>query len=622
VLALAVDGTTIYVGGQFSNIGATPAARHGLAAIKAADGNPTSWDPEPTSTPDPTVSEVDALVVSGSTVYVGGFFDHIGQSSSVARGSVAAVSASTGDPTGWNPNPDSGVNFIALSGSTVYLSGDFTHIGQTTRVARNFGAAVDATTGEATAWNPDPNSENLGPIGISGSDVVLSGEFTSLGGFDRTGLAAVDLTTGQVTPWNPDLGPECCADIASLAVLGSTVYVGGGFDHVDGQPRQNLAALDGTSGAVLPWNPGADFGPSSMVAAGGSLFVAGPFTQIGANSASRAGLAALDPTTGDATGFNPQPDSNVSALAVSGSTLYVTGEFTHVGVNARHHGAAFDIGTGALTGWDPDTDNFDVAGLDVVGSTIYLSGDFDHVHGVARNSLAAVNDTTGAPTSWNPSLDSEATGIGVVGGTVYVNGFFHTANGQTRKGLAAFDASSAALTSWDPNTGSDLDPGPVLAGPGGSLFVGGGFTSLDQSPNSGLALWGIPLPGASPEPPPPAPGHAATKPHLRVSFKHRQHILKQRGLILSAVSDQNGTLRFTATVSVPKLAKVLRFKSVRKTVKAGKRVKVKLKLSKHNLALIRRALNHHKRLTAKARVRDTSTAHLSANRTLKIRLVR
>ena len=37
--------------------------------------------------------------------------------------------------------------------------------------------------------------------------------------------------------------------------ISGTVYVGGDFSIIAGQPRRNLAALDAVSGAALPWNP-------------------------------------------------------------------------------------------------------------------------------------------------------------------------------------------------------------------------------------------------------------------------------------------------------------------------------------------------------------------------------
>jgi len=51
----------------------------------------------------------------------------------------------------WNPGADGVVYALALSGSMVYLGGDFTYIAGE---LRNNIAALDASTGQATAWNP------------------------------------------------------------------------------------------------------------------------------------------------------------------------------------------------------------------------------------------------------------------------------------------------------------------------------------------------------------------------------------------------------------------------------------------------------------------------------------
>ncbi|HMD68510.1 MAG TPA: hypothetical protein VKF42_06470, partial [Chitinivibrionales bacterium] len=62
-----------------------------------------------------------------TTVYTGGAFDTIGGQS---RKCVAALDATTGNATAWNPNANDGVSALAVSGSTVYVGGDFISIGQ------------------------------------------------------------------------------------------------------------------------------------------------------------------------------------------------------------------------------------------------------------------------------------------------------------------------------------------------------------------------------------------------------------------------------------------------------------------------------------------------------------
>ena len=125
VTALAIAGSTVYAGGSFDRIGGE--VRNRLAAIDRATGNPTAWDPDPSVDSNPG-AVINALAVSGSTVYAGGWFTTIGGK---ARNNLAAVDRATGQATGWNPKPnvdrDEGpsVAALAVSGSTVYAGGTF-----------------------------------------------------------------------------------------------------------------------------------------------------------------------------------------------------------------------------------------------------------------------------------------------------------------------------------------------------------------------------------------------------------------------------------------------------------------------------------------------------------------
>src|SRR5204862_6012908 len=56
--------------------------------------------------------------------------------------------------------------------------------------------------------------------------------------------------------------------------------------------------------------------------------------------------------------------------------------------------------------------------------------------------------------------------------------------------------------------------------------------------------------------------------------KKSQDVLKQKGLVASIKSNIGGSLTATATVSVPNGAKVARFKTAKKTLRAGKKTKV------------------------------------------------
>jgi hypothetical protein len=130
-----------------------------------------------------------STAVSGSTIYIGGDFTAIG---GAPRNKVAAINTD-GTLTNWNPNANSTVKSITVSGSTIYIGGDFITIGDTTR---NNVAAIN-TDGTLTNWNPNANS-TVWSTAVSGSTIYIGGEFTTIGDTTRNNIAAINNTTGAV----------------------------------------------------------------------------------------------------------------------------------------------------------------------------------------------------------------------------------------------------------------------------------------------------------------------------------------------------------------------------------------------------------------------------------------
>jgi hypothetical protein len=289
VYALAGSGSTIYAGGSFTNIGGQP--RNRLAALDTSTGLATTWDPNASNM-------VTALVASDSTIYAGGFFTTIG---GLTRNHIAAWNIATGTLIAWDPNANDWVHALAVappisgvSGGTVYVGGSFTSIGGQ---PRNRIAALDASTGTATAWDPNANN-NVNTLaiappipGISGSTVYIGGGFTTInGGTTRNRIAALDASTGTATVWNPnaDSNVDALAVAPPISgVSGSTVYAGGVFDSIGGQTREGIAALDAGTGTATAWNPNAGYGVITLVVvppiSGGSsrtIYAGGTFTTI------------------------------------------------------------------------------------------------------------------------------------------------------------------------------------------------------------------------------------------------------------------------------------------------------------------------------------------------------
>ena len=186
----------------------------------------------------------------------------------------------------------------------------------------------------------------------------------------------------------------------ALAVTGSLVYAGGSFDQVGlvGQDtiRLNLAAFDAGSGVAAPWNPSVrgingDV-VQALLVADNLIYVGGRFSEVG--SQARDNLAALDRTTGLATGFSVPTNDTVFALADDGRRLYVGGLFTTIGGQPRGRLAAIDTTTGLLTSWNPNANGL-VRSIVVSGGKVFVGGEFTTIGGLPRMMFAVIDPETG-----------------------------------------------------------------------------------------------------------------------------------------------------------------------------------------------------------------------------------
>lgn len=481
VQALARIGDTLYAGGLFGQIGGQ--ARSQIAALDVSTGAPTAWDPG-------ADGAVYALAVSGNVVYAGGGFAHIGGQ---ARGHLAALDAVTGLATAWNPNalPDySSVLCLAVDAGRVYASGSFAAIGGQMRSGL---ASLDPATGMATAWDPSPGPmfANVYAMVPAGNTVYVGGSFATIGGADRASLAALDASTGRATAWDP--GTD--GTVNALALVGGTLYAGGAFAHAGGQERLRAAAIDTASGGATTWRPDLDPVDATVRALafdGSHLFAGGTFTSAG--GARRNHVAAFDVSTGRPTSWDPDADDVVDALALAGGKVYLGGDFLAVGGAPREHLAAVDGATAAITPWDPGADRT-VRALATDGATVYAGGDFAEIGGQSRNFIAAVDVATGAATTWAPGANGVVRALALGGGALYAGGTFTLIGGAARNHVAALDAASGAVGAWDPDANDWVG---ALGLRSGSVIAAGAFTGIGGSgrnlvaaldPGSGRLEW-------------------------------------------------------------------------------------------------------------------------------------
>jgi hypothetical protein len=479
VLAAAPDGSGgWYVAGSFQ-----PGAGAPLTSLARLRGDGTV-DPAFVTSFD---GAVEALAAGDGVLYVGGRFEHVG---GAARHRLAAIDGATGAVTAWNPTQDpaaipgltypfppgvgGGLNLV----KTLTVGNGVIYAGGVVRGERwsSWIAAIDPT-GAVSTWRPVIDGYGVAALAVRGSTLYAGGSFKTVDGQPRTGLAAFD-ATGALSPWS-----VAAPDVEALAVIDGTLYVGGAFTQVDGQAHAGAVAID-PSGAVSTWD--SPLYADAFVRVDGTLYVAGDF-----------GVRALD-ASGALLPWNPAANGPVRALVPSGGKLLAGGGLTSVGATRRIGLAALDA-AGRLTPWDPDVDGTwfhrSAKALAVVGDRVYVGGDFGGVDGAERRNLAAL-DLDGHVVATTPAVNGPVYALASLGGAVYAGGAFTTAGGLPRAGLVAFDpAAGGTVLPFDPVLADTRRrDGPTvhaLGARGTTLYVGGLFGAAGGTPRQSAAAFGI-----------------------------------------------------------------------------------------------------------------------------------
>jgi hypothetical protein len=459
VRALALQGGYVYFGGDFTTVGDPATAAHLGKVEKVADGETDpGFDPDLSSrywrgTPlgtDSIDGPVQSLAVSNasdSPLFVGGDFG--------AR--LLALDPASGAPSpSWTtPAPDMPVRALAASsaGSSLYAGGAFRSLHSVVRSGLaafdGSGSLLDWASGTGFARDSgDPAL--IDSLAASDSAVYVGGRFDKT--VDRNGtrqdrinLAALDAASGDPsTSFRADAtGSGANAQVLSLSLFGSTLYVGGQFGQLGGKDRQNLAAVDLGTGAVSGWAPaaaGTDSQVYAVLPACGAVYVGGYFSNLGGQA--RENLGAIDAETGVATPWRADANGAVLALARSGPTLYAGGNFAQIGGVARQKVGALNIADGHVGDFDAAIAATDtgtsVRALAATDSALYIGGSFLSLRGVSRSNLASVDPETGAPTAWDPAADASVRALGIVGDSLYAGGTFGALGTSGQRGLASF----------------------------------------------------------------------------------------------------------------------------------------------------------------------------------------
>lgn len=452
ISAFAIKGDSIFVGGNFSKFGPVPKSY--IALVSKTTGQISLWKPN-ISGPKSSTS-INTLTVNGNTLYAGGAFDSV---DGVLRNNLAAFDLTTGSLSNWNPYPSDWVNTVSTFGSTVFAGGYFTSVNGTTR---NGLAAIDLVSNSLLPWNPIVGGNWVTSMVVMDSSLYVGGYFSSIGGNNAQRLAAINKFTGSFIPGMPSVSYS----IEDLLIYNNLLYIGGTLGTVGDSVRNGLASIDLSTKNVSAWNPnnhplGGDYNTvNSLAIVDSTLYIGGSFGMAG--DSIRQCLAAFNITTGVVLPWAPtQPgniDGKIRKIVVSGNSVYAGGGFTKIGGIPISALAKIDRQSGVIDPWDSKliTSNsgrdgiIGINDLAIVDSLLFTVGPILSQNGIPRQGIAELNLVTALPTYQIPSMNEEVYKIVVdsATGTVYIGGAFTNFNDESQSFFAAYtDPSLSSMTS-------------------------------------------------------------------------------------------------------------------------------------------------------------------------------
>ncbi len=395
------------------------------------------------------------------------------------------------DPA-FNPNANGEVDAIAVQADgKVLVGGVFFGASSIGGQARNFLARLDATTGAADSFNPNPNSDVLCIAVQADGKILVGGDFNqgngtpTIGGATRNDIARLDPTTGLADAFNPNAGSTVYTIVVQVD---DKVLAGGDFNSIGGQTRHHIARLDATTGLADSFAPNANGIVYALaLQADGKILAGGNYA--GANSIggqTRNYLARLDATSGAADSFDPNANGEVDAIAVQADgKILAGGIFT--GANSidgqtRNRLARLNTDGTLDTAFDPKANGpvlviaVQADGKIVAGGQ-FLSLSPDGGAAVTRNHIARLETDGRLDQTLDLYLSSPydyvATTAVQPDGKILIGGGFTQVLGVTRHNIARLNTDGTLDTAFNPNANGPVYSIAVQAD--GRILMGGGF---------------------------------------------------------------------------------------------------------------------------------------------------
>ncbi|MGO8676782.1 MAG: immunoglobulin domain-containing protein [Limisphaerales bacterium] len=317
---------------------------------------------------------------------------------------------------------------------------------------------------------PSPQRTDIGNY-----DVVVTNHF----GKTTSSLASLTVNLVLVDSWNPG------ADNSVSAIIQQSdgkLLVGGDFGSVSGQPRLGLARLNTDGSLDGSFNPGADNSVSALaLQTDDKTLVGGQFANLAGQPCGFLGRLNTDATL-DST-FTPALNGRVLSLSIQpDGKILVGGEFTTVGGQPYPYLARLNSDGTLDTAFAPAPDNAVLALAVQPDGKVLVGGVFTGLGGQSCSYIGRLNTDGTLDSSFTSSANSWVYSLALQpDGNILAGGVFTVLDGQTRWCIGRLKTDGSLDATFNPNAHVSLSPYLVYCvglQADGKVLVGGNFTTL------------------------------------------------------------------------------------------------------------------------------------------------
>jgi uncharacterized delta-60 repeat protein len=385
-------------------------------------------------------------------------------------------------------DPGSGVNgpvtAVALQpDGKVIIGGQFTTV---KGLARSGLARLNADGSGDPTFNPGTGAKNGGVSSVvvqSDGKVIIGGDFNVVNGTIRYGIARLNANGSLDSSFNPVLGAPYVSISSIVLQSDGKVLIGGGFTTVNGTNANGLARLNANGSLDSSFDPGTGWVVASIVVqSDGKILIGGFFTTI--NGTNRHGIARLNANGSVDNSFNSgtATGGDVSSVAVQpdGKVLF----------------GGYGIGRLKSDG-SPDTNFISPSILNYEGDPAWLSsvtlqsdgkvligGGFLTVNGTNRNGIARLNANGSLDSSFDPGTSATYASIALQpdGKVIIAHADeFHAP-------IARLNTDGSLDGSFDPGKEVGSSVSSLVVAPDGKVLIGGVFTFINGTNRYGIQL--------------------------------------------------------------------------------------------------------------------------------------